>query len=142
MNLCEITVFVGPCQYISYFWLGTLIGSVAAVIGAVVEYQRAEQRMTPRDKPAEARLPGCMIIMAGAMGGVGVVALVASSLAGSPVPALVMGLGVGFGFFGVFILLVLGWIGIERVRDRKREQKRHGRRPAITDVDQNEKNGG
>jgi uncharacterized membrane protein len=83
-----------------------------------------------------------MIIMAGAMGGVGVVALVASSLAGSPVPALVMGLGVGFGFFGVFILLVLGWIGIERVRDRKREQKRNGRRPAITDVDQNEKNGG
>lgn len=121
MDICQLSIFATPCQYLSYLWLGMLVGGVAAVVGAIIEYRRARYRRPP----SERRLPGCMILVAGALGGTGTVALIASTLAGSPLPALVMGLGVGAGFFLSFVLLVIGWVLWEQVLDKVKGNSDH-----------------
>lgn len=100
------------------FLIGLAIGLASAVIGAVVEYLIVQQR---GDKAEETkRLPGCMLLVSGGLGGVGMLAIGFSLLtSGEVVRMLITGLGVGTGFFGGFILMMLGWFVLNRPSGEK-----------------------
>lgn len=88
--------------------IGVGIGLVSAVLGAVVDYFLSRRRRGEED---EAHLPGCMLLITGALGFVGLVALAASFLFYQTVwPAVWVGVGVMTGFFVGFSLLFLGAI--------------------------------
>ena len=100
------------------FLIGLAIGLASAVIGAVVEYLIVQQR---GDKAEDTeRLPGCMLLVSGGLGGVGMLAIGFSLLtSGEVVRMLITGLGVGSGFFGGFILMMLGWFVLNRPTGEK-----------------------
>ncbi|MCA9935325.1 MAG: hypothetical protein H6662_12735 [Ardenticatenaceae bacterium] len=88
----------------SPYWLGFMVGAVSAVIGALVEFLIARRRDPDTD-----RLPGCMIMMTGALGMTGIGAVGVSLFTDQIGPTLLMGLGVGSGFLTGFLLMVLLW---------------------------------
>ncbi len=88
----------------SPYWLGFVVGAVSAVIGALVEYLLARRR-----NPEEERLPGCMLMMTGALGFTGVVLIVIGLFLGQLGRTLSMGLGVGTGFVLSFLVLAGSW---------------------------------
>ncbi|MCA9900446.1 MAG: hypothetical protein KC433_19780 [Anaerolineales bacterium] len=95
------------------FLIGLAIGLVSAIVGAIVEYLIVRQRRN-QSEDAE-RLPGCMLLVSGGLGGVGMLAIGFSLLtSGDVVGMLITGLGVGVGFFGGFVLMMLGWFLINR----------------------------
>ena len=98
------------------FFVGLAIGLVSAVIGAIVEYLIVRQR---GDREVE-RLPGCMLLVSGALGGVGLLAIGFSLItSGEVVRMLITGLGVGVGFFGGLVLMMLGWFLFNRPSGEK-----------------------
>ncbi|MCB8977015.1 MAG: hypothetical protein H6657_06260 [Ardenticatenaceae bacterium] len=93
------------------FFIGVGVGLISAVVGAIVEYLIVRRR---RDQQTE-RLPGCMLLVSGALGGIGMVAISISLItSGEVVRMLITGLGVGVGFFGGFILMMIGWFILNR----------------------------
>lgn len=93
------------------FFIGLAIGLVSAIIGAFVEYLIVRQR---GDQETE-RLPGCMLLVSGALGGVGLLVIGFSLItSGEVVRMLITGLGVGVGFFSGFVILMLGWFLFNR----------------------------
>lgn len=93
------------------FLIGVAVGLISAIIGAVVEYLIVRQR---GDQETE-RLPGCMLLVAGGLGGVGMLAIAFSLLiSGEVVRMLITGLGVGVGFFSGFALMMLVWFMVNR----------------------------
>jgi len=81
-----------------------MVGAVSAIIGALVEFLIARRRDPDAD-----RLPGCMIMMTGALGMTGVGAIGVSLFTGQVGRALLMGLGVGSGFISGFLVMVGVW---------------------------------
>lgn len=100
------------------FLIGLAVGLASAVIGAIVEYIIVQRR---GDKAEETeRLPGCMLLVSGGLGGVGMLVIGFSLLtSGEVVRMLITGLGVGVGFFGGFILMMLGWFVLNRPTGEK-----------------------
>ena len=93
------------------FFIGLGLGLVSAIIGAIVEYLIVRQRGV---REAE-RLPGCMLLVSGGLGGIGLLAIGFSLLtSGEVVRMLITGLGVGVGFFIGFVLMMLGWFVLNR----------------------------
>lgn len=61
-----------------------------------------------------------MLLVSGALGGVGLVAIGFSLItSGQVVRMLITGLGVGVGFFGGFILMMAGWFILNRPTGEK-----------------------
>ena len=95
------------------FFIGLAIGLSSAVIGAVVEYLIVRQRGDQSEDTE--RLPGCMLLVSGALGGVGMLAIGFALLtSGEVVRMLITGLGVGVGFFSGFVLMMLVWFLFNR----------------------------
>ena len=93
------------------FFIGVGIGLTSAIVGAIVEYLIVRRR---GDQQVE-RLPGCMLLVSGALGGAGLIAIGVSLVtSGQVVRMLITGLGVGIGFFGGFILMMVGWFVLNR----------------------------
>lgn len=93
------------------FFIGLAIGLVSAIIGAIVEYLIVRHS---GDREPE-RLPGCMLLVSGALGGVGLLVIGFSLItSGEVVRMLITGLGVGVGFFSGFVLMMLAWFLINR----------------------------
>lgn len=95
------------------FLIGLAIGSVSSIVGAIVEYLIVRQR--GNESQETERLPGCMLLVSGGLGGVGLLAIGFSLLtSGEVVRMLVTGLGVGVGFFGGFVVMMLAWFVLNR----------------------------
>jgi ABC-type Fe3+ transport system permease subunit len=95
------------------FLIGLAIGLVSAIIGGLVEYLIVRQRGDSAQETE--RLPGCMLLVTGGLGGLGLLAIGFSLLtSGEVVRMLITGLGVGVGFFGGFLVMMLGWFLINR----------------------------
>ncbi|MCA9943377.1 MAG: hypothetical protein KC449_07840 [Anaerolineales bacterium] len=95
------------------FFIGLAVGLASAIIGAVVEYLIVRQRGEEAEDTE--RLPGCMLLVSGGLGGVGLLAIGFSLLtSGEVVRMLITGLGVGTGFFGGFVLMMLVWFLFNR----------------------------
>lgn len=93
------------------FLIGLGIGLTSAIVGAVVEYLIVRRR---EDQQME-RLPGCMLLVSGALGGVGMLAIGVSLItSGEVVRMIITGLGVGVGFFTGFVLMMLTWFFLNR----------------------------
>ena len=93
------------------FFLGLAIGLASAIIGAIVEYLIVRQR---GDREPE-RLPGCMLLVSGGLGGVGLLVIGFSLItSGEVVRMLITGLGVETGFFGGFVLMMIAWFLLNR----------------------------
>jgi hypothetical protein len=98
---------------LAYFLIGGGIGLVAAIIGASVEYLLARKRRQERRNDGP---PGCLLIVAGALGLVGMgVAIASWLLTHSFRLAVVTGSGVLAGFFIGFAILFVGsvWLSSE-----------------------------
>lgn len=86
------------------FVMGGGFGLFCAVVGALVDYVLARRRGNDEREG----LPGCMLLMAGGLGIAGCAAIGMTFLVlGSVWPAVVVGAGVGFGFFCGFTILFL-----------------------------------
>ena len=93
------------------FLIGVAIGLVSAIIGASVEYLIVRQRGEQKTE----RLPGCMLLVSGGLGGAGLFSIGFSLLtSGEVVRMLITGLGVGVGFFSGFVLMMLAWFVLNR----------------------------
>lgn len=94
------------------FLIGLALGFVSAVIGAVVEYLIVRRSESTEEGE---RLPGCMLLISGGLGGVGMLAIAFSLLAtGEVVRMLITGLGVTLGFVAGFMVMMLAWFVAER----------------------------
>lgn len=88
------------------FLIGLAIGLISAILGAGIEYLVVRNR----NEEEPERLPGCMLLVSGGLGGAGLLATGFSLLiSGEVVRMLITGLGVGVGFFGGFVLMMLAW---------------------------------
>ncbi|GJM43005.1 MAG: hypothetical protein DHS20C20_32870 [Ardenticatenaceae bacterium] len=95
------------------FLIGLAIGLVSSVVGAVVEFLIVRKRGDESEETE--RLPGCMLLVSGGLGGVGLLAIGFSLLtSGEVVRMLITGLGVGVGFFGGFVVMMLTWFVFNR----------------------------
>jgi ABC-type Fe3+ transport system permease subunit len=98
------------------FIIGVAVGLASAIIGAIVEYLIVRQRQNQETE----RLPGCMLLVSGGLGGIGIMAIGFSLItSGEVVRMLITGLGVGVGFFGGFVLMMLGWFVLNRSAGEK-----------------------
>lgn len=98
------------------FTIGVGVGLASAIIGAIVEYLIVRQRQNQETE----RLPGCMLLVSGGLGGIGMMAIGFSLItSGEVVRMLITGLGVGVGFFGGFVLMMLGWFVLNRSAEEK-----------------------
>lgn len=95
------------------FLIGVAVGLTSAIIGAVVEYLIVRQNRSEAEHTE--RLPGCMLLVSGGLGGVGLLAIAFSLLvSGEVVRMLITGLGVGVGFFSGFVLMMVLWFILNR----------------------------
>lgn len=93
------------------FLIGLAIGLISAILGAGVEYLIVRNR----NEVETERLPGCMLLVSGGLGGAGLLATGFSLLiSGEVVRMLVTGLGVGVGFFSGFVIMMLAWFLFNR----------------------------
>jgi hypothetical protein len=98
------------------FFIGGAVGLASAIIGAIVEYLIVRQRSDQETK----RLPGCMLLVSGGLGGVGMLVIGFSlGTSGEVVRMLITGLGVGAGFFSGFVLMMLSWFVLNRPTGEK-----------------------
>jgi len=87
------------------FFIGIGIGIAIALIGGAVDYWLSRTQRNPRRSN---HLPGCIMYVAGALGLVGLLAIIISLiLIGSVLPAIILGAGVLLGFYSGFALLLL-----------------------------------
>jgi hypothetical protein len=92
------------------FVIGLILGIGVAAIGGLVEFFLHLRR----NREPRFGVPGCLVYTVGGLALAGLAAIVTSFIvAGSIVPALIMGAGVLTGFYGGFILLVGLWFLID-----------------------------
>lgn len=93
-------------EQVRLFLIGGGLGLFCSVLGAFIDYVLARRRGGNSDE----NLPGCMLLMVGALGLVGLVAVgVSFLLIGTIWPPIIVGAGVMFGFLcGFSILFVVG----------------------------------
>lgn len=95
-----------PLNNLTYFLIGGGVGLVGAIVGASVDYLIARRRT--QDRRANGS-PGCLLIVAGGLGFVGLIVIIASwLLSNSVTPAVAAGAGVMVGFFLGFAVLFVG----------------------------------
>jgi drug/metabolite transporter (DMT)-like permease len=88
------------------FMIGIGVGLLSAILGGVLEFSISQRRAE-----GNGRLPGCMLLVTGALGFVGVMVTLVSWLFDHNLSRpLTTGLGVGIGFFGGFVLLMITWL--------------------------------
>ena len=88
-----------------YFLLGGGFGLFCAIVGALVDFLLMRRR---GDNDTENPLPSCMLLMIGALGMMGLLALGVSFLiTGTIWSAIIVGAGVLLGFLIGFIVLFL-----------------------------------
>lgn len=85
------------------------MGATSAIIGAILDFLLAQRR-----HPDANRLPGCMILLSGALGVAGIVSLLAGLLLGVFGRALLMGVGVSSGFLLGFLVMTAMWFMVVR----------------------------
>ncbi len=103
-----------------HFLTGAGLGMSTAVIGALVDWLRMRRLPDPNN----GRLPGCLLLAAGALGVLGVFMIIAAwLLTGSPHIAFHAGAGVITGFFLGFVFLSALWLLREYRRARKLGRK-------------------
>lgn len=96
------------------FLIGGGIGLSSAILGALVEYRVVSHRQESEQR----RLPGCMFLVSGALGFLGVIAIAITLLtSGEMARTLIAGVGVGVGFFVGFVLMILAWIFWSRLTE-------------------------
>ncbi|MCA9928867.1 MAG: hypothetical protein KC419_10335 [Anaerolineales bacterium] len=93
--------------------LGGMIGLASAVIGAIIDY-RILQRRRAQETEESSGPPGCIFIVSGTLGLLGLCVIAVSLVVQSLGRALVAGLGVMLGFFGGFLLMLLLWMLLQR----------------------------
>lgn len=92
-------------ENIQLLLIGAGIGLVCAIFGAAIDYVVTRGRRAEDD---ETRLPGCMLLMTGALGFMGLVTLSVSFVFYLTIwPAVWIGAGVMLGFFIGFSVLFL-----------------------------------
>jgi hypothetical protein len=95
-----------PTNNLTYFLIGGGIGLLSATIGATIDFLIARRRNKDREEGAP---PGCLMLMAGGLGLVGLFFIIASWLLTDSLRlAMVTGLGVLTGFFIGFAVLFIG----------------------------------
>jgi protein-S-isoprenylcysteine O-methyltransferase Ste14 len=88
-----------------YFLLGGGFGLFCAIVGALVDFLLMRRR---GDDDTENPLPGCMLLMIGALGLMGLLSIGVSFLiTGTIWSAIIVGTGVMLGFLIGFIILFL-----------------------------------
>ncbi len=92
------------------FLVGLTIGFTSSAIGAIVDY-RVMQR---KDTAEESHTPGCMLIMSGILGWVGIIVVGISLFLQSFNRALIVGTGVLLGFFAGFLVMLALWFILRR----------------------------
>lgn len=92
------------------FLVGLTIGFTSSAIGAIIDY-RAIQR---KNEAEESHTPGCMLIMSGVLGWMGIVVVGISLFLQSLNRALIAGLGVFLGFFAGFLVMLVLWFILQR----------------------------
>lgn len=91
--------------------IGAGVGVISAFVGAVVQFRLSGRR---GGEPS-ARLPGCVLLIIGALGFAGLAMFAASILlTGSLQVALLAGVGVLIGFFLSYVLIVATWLARAR----------------------------
>lgn len=89
----------------SHLFIGGAVGFASAVIGGALQYRISSKK---NDSPRAS--PGCMFIVAGSLGLIGLLMAAASLLlTGGIGLVLHSGIGVLVGFFAGFALMVLVW---------------------------------
>lgn len=91
------------------FLIGGIIGLVSAIVGAVIDYRILKQ---PEEQAN--RLPGCIFLVSGGLGLLGVVVIAFSFFAATVRRSLIAGGGVLTGFFLGFLLMMLAWFVLDR----------------------------
>lgn len=89
--------------------IGAGVGFCCAVVGAILDYRLAA-RNRKANEAENGRLPGCIYIVSGSLGVIGIIVIFLSFLVHSLGRALVAGLGVSAGFFLGFLLMSLVWM--------------------------------
>jgi hypothetical protein len=91
-------------DYFRLFLMGGGFGLICAVVGAMIDYLL----MRRQGEDEEFVLPGCMLLMIGALGLLGLVAIgVAFMTTGTIWPAVSTGVGVLLGFLAGFTIIFL-----------------------------------
>lgn len=110
MSICQTinnVLLAGYCVYQGSFWIGGAMGLVAAFVGALIDFRVTWNR---REDAQVRRLPGCMMLVAGVMGGAGVFSILLALFTHQAVRAILVGLGLIGGFFVGFTILVCLWL--------------------------------
>ncbi len=92
------------------FLVGLTVGFTSSAIGAIVDYRIMQQK----DDAEESHTPGCMLIMSGFLGWVGIIVVGVSLFLQSFNRALFAGLGVLLGFFAGFLVMLAFWFILQR----------------------------
>lgn len=93
---------------------GAAFGLLVSIVGAVLEYRIFLRKSDTPTRPHTSLLH----LFGGVLCFLGLVAVVVSLVwTDSIAPALVMGIGVGIGFYAGFILLLMGWLVRSRLSD-------------------------
>lgn len=92
------------------FLIGAIIGTTSSICGALIDYFRL------RDSKGEeaSGVPGCIFLVSGGLGLLGIIVIVISFIAQNLGRSLWAGLGVLVGFTISFIVLVILWFFVQK----------------------------
>ncbi|MCP5094566.1 MAG: hypothetical protein GY943_03315 [Chloroflexi bacterium] len=94
--------------------IGAGVGLISAIIGAIIDYRFISRNRKEQAELENGRLPGCIFLVSGSLGFLGIVVIFLSFLVESVKRALIAGLGVGLGFFVGFVIMMLVWFFTQR----------------------------
>jgi ABC-type transport system involved in multi-copper enzyme maturation permease subunit len=94
--------------------IGTGVGLSSAIVGAIIDYRISKKRN--KEESENGRLPGCIFLVSGSLGFLGIIVIVLSFIAESVGRAFTAGLGVGFGFFFGFVFMMGMWFLTQRIK--------------------------
>jgi len=92
------------------FLIGVVIGITSSICGALIDYLR----LCRLDDPEQSGAPGCIYLVSGGLGFLGLVVIIISFIIQSVGRAITAGIGVLFGFIISFLLLMVLWFFLQR----------------------------